>query len=78
MHGVTLGAPTLSRIGDMPKLGARVTVGAQASIIGPVTVGDDVFIGAHALVTRDVPPGSRVVARVELEIRPSSSPAVSA
>ena len=78
MHGVTLGAPTLSRIGDMPRLGDRVTVGAQASLIGPVTVGDDVFIGAHALVTRDVPAGSRVVAKIELEIRPGGGPAVSA
>ncbi|MEO7793198.1 MAG: serine O-acetyltransferase [Thermoanaerobaculia bacterium] len=69
MHGVTLGAPTLSRIGDMPKLGDRVTVGAQASVIGPVVVGDDVFIGAHALITRDVPSGSRVTAKIESEIR---------
>jgi len=70
MHGVTLGAPTLSRIGDMPKLGDRVTVGAQASVIGPVAVGDDAFIGAHALVTRDVPAGCRVTVKVELEMRP--------
>jgi serine O-acetyltransferase len=70
MHGVTLGAPTLSRIGDMPKLGDRVTVGAQASIIGAVAIGDDVFVGAHALVTRDVPASSKVLARVELDIRP--------
>ena len=73
MHGVTLGAPTLSRIGDMPKLGDRVTVGAQASIIGPVTIGDDSFIGAHALVSRDVPAGSKVTAKTELEIRPRGS-----
>ncbi len=78
MHGVTLGAPTLSRIGDMPKLGDRVTVGAQASIIGPVTVGDDVFIGAHALVTQDVPKGSLVLAKIELQVRPVGGPAVSA
>ena len=69
MHGVTLGAPTLSRIGDMPRLGNRVTVGAQASVIGQVTLGDDVFVGAHALVTRDVPAGSRVMAKFELEIK---------
>ena len=79
MHGVTLGAPTLSRIGEMPKLGDRVTVGAQASVIGPVTIGDDAFIGAHALVTRDVPAGSLVVVSMELEIRVrTGSPAVSA
>lgn len=79
MHGVTLGAPTLSRIGDMPKLGDRVTVGAQASVIGPVAVGDDSFIGAHVLVTRDVPSGSKVTAPTDLEIRPrGGSPSVSA
>lgn len=72
MHGVTLGAPTLSRIGDMPKLGDRVTVGAGASVIGPVTIGDDSFVGAHALVTTDVPAGSKVLARVEVEVRPRS------
>lgn len=70
MHGVTLGAPTLSRIGDMPKLGDRVTVGAHASVIGAVTVGDDAFIGAHALVTNDVPAGHRALSRSEVELRP--------
>jgi serine O-acetyltransferase len=69
MHGVTLGAPTLSRIGDMPKLGDRVTVGAQASVIGAVTIGDDAFVGAHALVTRDVPSNSKALARIELDVR---------
>ncbi len=79
MHAVTLGAPTLSRIGDMPRLGDRVTVGAQASVIGAVTIGDDAFIGAHSLVTCDVPAGNRVSANSELEIRPrGGSPAVSA
>lgn len=72
MHGVTLGAPTQARIGDMPTLGDRVTVGAQASVIGPVKVGDDAFIGAHALVTRDIPAGSLVLAKVGLEVRDRS------
>ena len=70
MQNVTLGAPTMARIGEMPKIGDRVVLGAQASVIGPITVGDDVFIGAHVLVTRDIPASSKVLARVELEIRP--------
>lgn len=69
MQGATLGAPTQGRIAEMPKLGDRVTVGAHACVIGPVTVGDDVFVGAQVLVTRDVPSGSRVTAKMELEIR---------
>lgn len=72
MQNVTLGAPTTSKLDAMPKLGDRVTLGAGASVIGAVTLGDDVFVGAHALVTVDVPAGSKVIARTELEIRPRS------
>ncbi|MEO8275453.1 MAG: serine O-acetyltransferase [Thermoanaerobaculia bacterium] len=69
MQGATLGAPTQARIGEMPKLGDRVTLGAHASVIGPVTLGDDIFIGAHALVMQDIASGSKVLAKVELDIR---------
>lgn len=72
MHGATLGAPTTARLGDMPTLGDRVTVGAGAAIIGRISVGDDVFVGAHALVTQDVAAGSRVLARPALDVRPGS------
>ncbi len=70
MQNVTLGAPTTARLGEMPKLGDRVTLGAGASIIGAVAVGDDVFVGAHALVTEDIPASHKVLAKAELEIRP--------
>ncbi|MFN7941455.1 MAG: serine O-acetyltransferase [Thermoanaerobaculia bacterium] len=70
MQQVTIGAPTTARLEEMPKIGDRVTIGAGAAVIGPVTVGDDVFIGAHALVTRDVPSGSKVLATCGVEIRP--------
>lgn len=43
-----------------PRLGNRVRVFAGAKIIGPVTVGDDVEIGANAVVTRDIPSGATV------------------
>lgn len=70
MQNVTLGAPTTARLGEMPRLGDRVTLAAGASIIGAVSIGDDVFVGAHALVTKDVPANHKVLAKVELEIRP--------
>lgn len=38
-----------------PHFGDRVDVGANAVIIGPITIGDDVAIGAGAVVLRDVP-----------------------
>lgn len=37
------------------KIGNGCIIGAGACIIGPITVGNDVFIGAKALVTKDVP-----------------------
>jgi hypothetical protein len=33
---------------------------SKASVLGPLHVGDGAFIGAHALVTGDVPAGGRV------------------
>ena len=68
-HQVTLGAvgwwhdnqrPEGSR--RHPKLGDRVVVGANATLLGPITVGPDSVVGAQALVIRDVPADSRVLA----------------
>ena len=70
MQNVTLGAPTTARIGDMPVVGDRVTLGAGCAVIGKVRIGDDCFVGAHALVTEDVPAGSKVLALAGVEIRP--------
>ncbi|HKB93543.1 MAG TPA: serine acetyltransferase, partial [Gaiellaceae bacterium] len=70
MQNVTLGAPSQARIGEMPALGDRVFVGAGAVILGPLHVGDDCFIGAHALVTEDVPPNTKVLPAGGVELRP--------
>ena len=78
MQNVTLGAPTTARLGDMPVVGDRVTLGAGCAVIGKVRLGDDCFVGAHALVTADVPPATRVLASGGVELRPRRSPAESA
>ena len=39
----------------MPKIGADVRIYAGAVLVGPVTIGDHVLIGANAVVTNDVP-----------------------
>jgi serine O-acetyltransferase len=54
-HGVTLGGRTLQQVKRHPTIGNRVTIGAGAKVLGPLTVGDDSAIGANAVVTRDVP-----------------------
>lgn len=40
-----------------PRFGDRVDIGANAVVIGPITIGDDVAIGAGAAVVKDVPSG---------------------
>jgi serine O-acetyltransferase len=57
-HGVTLGGRTMQQVKRHPTIGHRVTIGAGAKVLGPLTVGDDSAIGANAVVTRDVPAGS--------------------
>jgi serine O-acetyltransferase len=60
-QGVTLGGTSLDRGKRHPTLGNRVTIGAGAKVLGPITVGDDSRIGANAVVVRPVPPNSVVV-----------------
>lgn len=57
-HQVTLGGKSLAKTKRHPTLGDRVTVGAGAKVLGPVTVGADSAVGANAVVTRDVPADS--------------------
>jgi serine O-acetyltransferase len=42
-------------------LGNRVDIGAGAKILGPIRIGDDVAIGANAVVLIDVPSNSVAV-----------------
>jgi len=60
-QGVTLGGTSLERGKRHPTVGDRVTIGAGAKILGPVTVGSDSRIGANAVVVRPVPANSVVV-----------------
>lgn len=60
LQGVTLGRlrdVTLPDGRKHPHLGKRVQVGANAVLLGPITVGDDANIGAGAIVLQDVPAG---------------------
>ena len=73
-HGVTLGGQ-----GDVrgnrrhPQVGSRVTIGAGAIILGPITIGDDALIGAGAVVVTDVPAG-RTAVGVPAKILPNRKP----
>ncbi len=60
-QGVTLGGTSLKREKRHPTLGKNVVVGAGAKLLGPITIGDNVRIGANSVVTQDVPDNSVVV-----------------
>lgn len=60
-HGVTLGAKENSAIDRHPIIGSHVVIGAGAKIIGRIKIGDNSYIGANTVVTKDVPEGSTVV-----------------
>jgi serine acetyltransferase len=45
----------------VPVIGDGVYLGPGACILGGITIGDGAFVGANAVVTRDVPAGARVV-----------------
>jgi serine O-acetyltransferase len=47
--------------GKAPVLGNNIFIGAGAKIIGGITVGDNVKIGANAVVVKDVPSNVTVV-----------------
>ena len=63
-QGVTLGAKEADfsyKIELRPVLGKNVVVGAGSKILGGVHIGDNVKIGANAVVIRDVPGGCMAV-----------------
>ena len=60
-QGVTLGGTSLEHGKRHPTVGDRVTIGAGAKVLGPVTIGHDSRIGANAVVVKPVPPNSVVV-----------------
>ena len=61
--------------GGCPEIGNDVSIGPGAKILGRVKIGDGSRIGANALVVRDVPAGSLVLATpAEIHVRPLTPP----
>ena len=58
--GVVVG---LSRVGEnyAPTIGNNVDIGSGAKLLGPIRIGDNVLIGANAVVLCDVPDNSIAV-----------------
>ncbi len=60
-HGVTLGGTSWNKGKRHPTLADGVVVGAGAKILGPITVGERVRVGANSVVVKDVPADRTVV-----------------
>lgn len=70
-NGVTIGLRHRLRRGS-PVIGNRCDIGAGAKLLGPIVIGDDVAIGANAVVITDVPSNSIAIG-VPASIRPRKS-----
>lgn len=68
-QGVTIGNKGAHAPNDVPMLGNRVNVGAGAKVLGKVIIGDDVDIGANAVVIKDVP-ANHIAVGVPAVIKP--------
>ena len=60
-QGVTLGGTGKERGKRHPTIGNNVVVGTGAKVLGNIKIGDSSYIGANAVVIKDVPPDSTVV-----------------
>lgn len=77
-HGVTLGGDSMRREKRHPTLADDVTVGANATIVGDITVGEGATVGAGAVVVADVPPGVTVAGNPAKPVDGTPEPRVEA
>ena len=60
-QGVTLGGTGKECGKRHPTVGNNVVIGTGAKVLGNITIGDNSYIGANAVVIKDVPANSTVV-----------------
>ncbi|HVU09922.1 MAG TPA: hypothetical protein VHD90_01540 [Phototrophicaceae bacterium] len=66
-HEVTIGVAGRGAKRGVPTIGDRVSIAAGAKIFGKISIGDDVAIGANAVVTKSIP-DCAVVAGIPAEV----------
>ena len=74
-QGVTIGFKGAGKSDRWPQMGNDVYVGAGAKVIGNITIGDGVIIGANTVVTKDVPSNMMIVG-AKVRMSPIQKPAV--
>ena len=58
--GVTIGQENRGARKGVPTIGNKVWIGINATIVGKITIGDDVLIAPNSYVNRDIPSHSIV------------------
>ncbi len=69
-QGVAIGNKDFRRRGEVPVIGNNVTIGAGAKVLGRITVGDNVIIGANSVVISNIP-SNVVVAGIPATVKKS-------
>ena len=60
-QGVTLGGTGKEKGKRHPNIEANVVIGTGAKVLGNITIGENSYIGANAVVIKDVPENSTIV-----------------
>ena len=81
--GANLGAGTITCNYDgvskhVTRIGAGAFVGSNSSLIAPVTVGDDAYVGSGSVIGRDVPANALAIARARQENKEGYAPRIRA
>jgi len=74
-EGVNVGAGTITCNYDgvakhETRIGDRVFVGSNTTLVAPLTVGDGAYVAAGSTITRDVPPGALALGRAQQVDKP--------
>ena len=68
-HGVTIGVSGLPNDISAPTIGNNCLLGAGSKIIGGISIGNNVRIGANAVATKDIPNGSTVICTQQIILK---------
>ena len=74
LHGVTLGGSGKERGDRHPKIGNNVMIGAGATVLGNIHVGNCCMVAAGSVVLKDVPPMSTVAGVPARVVGPAACP----
>jgi len=73
--GVNIGAGTITCNYDgthkhQTKIGNNAFIGSNSTLVAPVTIGDEAYIGAASCITEDVPAGALGLGRSRQTTKP--------